>query len=124
MGIVDQSPGDRDSLHLAAGHLVGLLVGLVLKADFVERIECQLPALVGGDAADGQRQLHVLQHCLVGDQVVRLEDKAHRVVAVGVPISVLVFLRGDAVDDQVTRIVPVQSSDDVEKGRLTRAAGP
>ena len=96
---------------------------LFLQADFVKGIQRHLLALVGGDAADGQRQFHVLQDCLVGDQVIGLEDKAHRVIAVGIPVPVSVFLRGDAVDDQVARVVAVETADDIEKGRLAGPAG-
>ena len=47
------------------------------------------------------------------DQVVGLEDKADRVIAVGVPVAVLVVFGRDAVDDQIAFIVAVQTADDV-----------
>ena len=72
LGIVDQGAGDRHTLHLAAGHLVGLFVGLLLKADLIQGVESHLSALFSGNAADGQRQLDVLQDRLVGDQVIEM----------------------------------------------------
>jgi len=38
IGIIDQSAGNRDALHLAAGHLVRLFVQLVGKPDFAQHI--------------------------------------------------------------------------------------
>ena len=55
------------------------------------------------------------------DEVVALEHEADAVVAVGVPVAILVLARGDAVDDQVARIVVVQAADDVEECGLARA---
>ena len=58
----------------------------------------------------------------MGDKVVALKDKAYRVVAVSVPISVLVILGGNAVDNKVARGIMVKSADDVEQ-RSFAAAG-
>ena len=124
LGIVYQGARDGYALHLSAGHLVGLLVGLLPEADFFQGVQSHLPALVSGDAADRQCQLDVLQDSLVGDQVVGLEDKADRVVAVGVPVAVLVFFGRYAVDDQIAGVVAVQSAYDIEEGGLARAARP
>ena len=57
----------------------------------------------------------------MGDKVVALKDKAYRVVAVSVPISVLVILGGNAVDNKVTRGIMVKSADDVEQRSLAAA---
>ena len=57
------------------------------------------------------------------NEVVALEDKADRMVAVGVPIGVAVLLGGDAVDDQVAAGVLIQASDDVEQSCLSAARG-
>ena len=56
------------------------------------------------------------------DQVVALKHKADRVVAVGIPVAVLVLLRGDPVDDEVAAVVAVEPADDVEQRRFARAA--
>ena len=59
----------------------------------------------------------------MGDQIVALEDEAHGVVAVGVPVPGGVFFRGDPVDDELALVVAVQAADDVEQRGLAGAAG-
>ena len=84
---------------------------------------------LGGPAAalglahpgQGQRQLHIGEHRLVGDEVVALEDKADGVVAVGVPVPVPELLGGAAVDGQIAAGVLVQAADDVQQGGLAAA---
>ena len=56
-------------------------------------------ALCARDARQGERQFHVRQDGLVGNEVVGLENEANAIVAVGVPVPVLVVLGGAAVDD-------------------------
>ena len=121
--IVHERPGDRHPLHLSAGHLVRLLVELISQPHFLKRFHSPLPALCLPDAGDGQRQLHIRQDCLVRDQVIALEHEADRVVPVGIPVSVLIFLRGDAVDDHIPAVIAVQSSYNIQKRRLPRPAG-
>ena len=58
----------------------------------------------------------------MGDQVIALEYKTDRMVAVGIPVSVSVFFRRDPVDDQVPAVIAVQPSYDIEERRLPRAA--
>ena len=73
----------------------------------------------------GQRQgdFDILQHGLMGDQVVALEHKADGMVAVCVPVTILVVLGGGAVDNQVTLSVLIQAADDVQHGGLAAAGG-
>lgn len=70
--VVDQGPGNGHPLHLPAGHLAGALMELVSQPHLLQGLFCPLPPFPPGDAADGQRQFHVGQHRLVGDQVVAL----------------------------------------------------
>ena len=111
--VVHQGPGDGHALHLAAGHLIGLFVKLVPQAHPLQGPDGPLPPLGLADAGDGQGQLHVCQHSLVGDQVVALEDEADGMVPVGIPVPVLIFFRGNSVDDQVAGVVAVQAADDI-----------
>ena len=60
----------------------------------------------------------------MGDQIVALEDEAHGVVAVGVPVPGGVLPGGDPVDDELPLVVAVQTADDVEQRGLAGAAGP
>ena len=53
-----------------------------------------------------------------------MEHEADAVVAVGVPVAVLVLLGGNAVDDQVARIVMVKPAHDVQQRGLARARRP
>ena len=59
----------------------------------------------------------------MGDQVVGLEDETDRVIAVGVPVAVLVFLGRNAVNDQIAGVIAVQPSYNVEEGSLAGSAG-
>ena len=121
LGIVDQRPGDGHTLHLTAGHLIGLLVQLVAQAHLFQRFDGSAAALGFLDAGEGQGQFHVGQDTLVGDQVIALEHKADGVVAVGVPVTGLVILGGFTPDDQVTGGIAVQTADDVQQGGLAAA---
>ena len=53
------------------------------------------------------------------NQVIALEYETDRVVTVRVPVPVLISLCGYAVDNEVTRIVTVETSDNVKKRGLT-----
>ena len=118
LGVVDEGARYGDALHLAARHLRGLLVDVVLQADPFQSVEGALAALGARDARQSQCQLDVRQDGLVRDQVVGLEDEADAVVAVSVPVAGLVVLRRNAVDDEVAALEAVEASDDVEHRRL------
>ena len=57
----------------------------------------------------------------MGDQIIRLKHKAHRVVAVGIPVAVAKVLGGFAVDDQVPGGILIQAPDDVQQRGLAAA---
>ena len=72
------------------------------------------PAPFGlADAGERQRQLDILQHGLVRDEVIALEDEADGMVAVGVPVAVAELLRRAAGNQQVTGRILVEAADDV-----------
>ncbi len=123
LGVVDEGAGNGHALHLSAGKLAGLFVGMLREADAVELFERTPLALLGGHARKRQRQLDVGENRLMRDEVIALEDKADTVVAISVPVAVLVLLGGDAIDDEVARVVVVKAADDVEHGGLARARG-
>ena len=123
VGVVDEGAGDGHALHLAAGHLGGVLVELVAEADLLERLGGPAAPLGPRNAGDGQGQLHIGQHRLMRDEVVALEHEADGVVAVGVPVAVGVLFGGDAVDDEVAAVIAVQAADDVQQRGLAGAAG-
>ena len=75
-GRVDDGARDADELLLAAGELIGkqILLGHDLKA--VEYVGDHAGALLGGQILVGERQIDVLGHGEVVEQVVALEDHA------------------------------------------------
>ncbi len=91
VGIVHQSAGDGDTLHLTAGHLARPLVQLVAQAHLFQCLGGPAAAFRTRNAGNGQCQLHVGEHRLVGNQIVALEHKTNGVVAIGVPVAVGVF---------------------------------
>ncbi len=119
--VVDQGAGNGHALHLAAGHLIGLLVELIGEADLLQRLRGAAAALRGGDARECQRELDVGEHALVRDEVIGLEDEADGVVAVGVPVAVAEVFGGLAVDNEVTGAVLVEAAYDVQQRRLAAA---
>ena len=102
---------------------MGCLCSSVAQAHLLEGFHGPAAALGLGHAGDGQCQLHVGEHRLVGDQVIALEHETNGVVAVGVPVAVGVLLGGDAVDDQVAAIIAVKAADDVQQCGFAGAAG-
>src|SRR5918996_3800142 len=66
----------RDALLLAAGELRGIVMDPVEQPDPLQRLVHQGPALGGGHAAVLQRQLDVVEHVEVADQIERLEDES------------------------------------------------
>ena len=121
--VVDEGTGNGHSLHLATGELVGPLVHVVGESHLLQGLLGPAVPLGLGHPGQGEGQLHVGQDGLVRDQVIALEDKAHGVVAVGIPIAVRVLTGGAAIDDEVAAGVPVQPADDVQRGGLAAAGG-
>ena len=121
--VIDQGAGDCHTLHLTAGHLVRLLVDLVAEAHLFEHLLCALSALRLGDARERQCELDICEHALVRDEIVGLEDKADRVIAVIVPVLILILFCRFACDDEVAGGVAVESADNVQQRGLAAAGG-
>ena len=122
--VVHQGSGDGHPLHLSAGHLPGALPQLVSQTHLLQGLLGPAAPLLPGYTGQGQSQLHVLQHALVGNQVVALEHKAHGIVPVGIPVPVLEILGGLAPNHQVSLGIPVQAADNVQQGGLSAAGRP
>ena len=120
--IVDQRTRDRDTLHLTAGHLIRLFVDLIAESHALKHFLCTFAALGFGDARKRQRELNIGEHRLMRDQIVGLKDKADRVIAVVIPVSVLILFGRFVGDGQIALCVAVQSADDVQQ-RCFAAAG-
>ena len=81
--LLDQRPGDRHPLLLAAGELIGAVIEAIAQADLGQQLDGPLP-LLGRHAPGQERDQHVLERRQVADQVERLEDEADLVAAIGV----------------------------------------
>lgn len=57
------------------------------------------------------------------DQIVALEYKTNRMITVRIPVSVLIFFRGNAIDDKISAVVAVQSSDNIQKRGFSGTTG-
>ena len=80
--VVDERTGDGYTLHLTAGHLVGLVLEAVAEADFDECLDGTLTTLLGLDLGIvHQWQFDILDGRGLGQQVVVLEDEAYLAVA-------------------------------------------
>ena len=116
--VIYKSSRNGNSLHLTARHLIRLLVSLLAESHLVQRLKSPSLTLFAGDTGDRKRKLYVRQNSLVRDQVIALEYETYRVVSVRIPVPVLISLCGNAVDNEVSRIVAVETSDDVKQRRL------
>ena len=113
--IIDQRSCNCNSLHLASRHLVRLLMKLLPKTHLLQCIHCTLSSLFLPDPRNRQCQLNICKHRLMRDQIVALEYKTNRMITVRIPVSVLIFFRGNAIDDKISAVVAVQSSDNIQK---------
>ncbi len=68
---------------LSAGELAGPVFGAVGQVHCFQRAQGALAALLGGDAAVDHRQLHILHHVELGQQVEELEHEPDLAVANG-----------------------------------------
>jgi hypothetical protein len=117
-------PRHRHPLLLPAGELGGIMPEPVEQADPLQRLMHRGPALVGLHPPVLERQLHVLVHREVADQVEGLEDEADRPAPHPGPLR----LREGR--DRLTRedVAPlarrVEQPQDREQRRLAAAGGP
>ena len=121
LGIVHESAGYCDSLHLSARHLIRLFLQLIAKTYLLKCRDCAAASFRLGNARESQRQLDVGEYGLVRDQIIALENEAYRMVSVNVPVAVLKFLGGFTAYDEVARGVPVKTAYDVEHSGLSAA---
>ena len=121
--IVYQSSGNGHTLHLSTGHLIWLLMELITQAHILQSLHSPLAALTMRNAGNGQSQFHIGKYRLVGNQIIALKHKANGMVTIGVPIPVGIFLGGNAVDNQITAVVAIQTANDIEQRGLTGTAG-
>ncbi len=89
---VYQSARDGDALHLSAGKLAGLFIDMLVQPNAFKRVGRALPSFGSRYARKGKRQLNIFEDCLVGNEVICLENETDSIVAIGIPIVIFVFL--------------------------------
>ena len=121
--IIDQRSCNCNSLHLASRHLVRLLMKLLPKTHLLQCIHCTLSSFFLPDSRNCQCQFNICKHRLMRNQIVALEYKTNRMITVRIPVSVLIFFRGNAIDDKISAVVAVQSSDNIQKRGFSGTTG-
>src|SRR5437588_2265832 len=121
--VMDQRPGDRHPLLLAARELVGTLGLLALQADDAQHLLDLGTQVAKGALCDPEREGHVLEDGQVGEQLEVLEDHPDLApqegqVAAAQPAQVA------AVDEDAARAGALLPDQQANQGGLTRAAGP
>src|SRR5690606_17385928 len=79
--LVDQRPGDGDTLTLAAGQLRRLVTGTLGQTHPLEHGHTPLTRLADGSRADQQRHAYVLQRGELRQQMMELVDETQLAVA-------------------------------------------
>jgi len=82
-GLHDGGAGDGDTLPLAAGKLVGTMVGALVEAEILECLGDPLRPLRGRDAGQHHGQGNVFRRCQARHQMKALEDEADTLAAHG-----------------------------------------
>ena len=121
--VIDQCTGNGHPLHLPAGHLVGLFMQLIAQPHLLQNIPGTAAALLAGNPGQRQGQLHISQHGLMGNQVIALEYKTHRVVPIGIPVPVAVIPGGTPADHQIPCGILIEPANNVQQRGLSAAAG-
>ena len=121
--IAAQGASHRDALLLTAGELRRIVLHAMRHADALQRLMHALLALRAGHAAIGERQLDVLIHRQIADQVERLEDEADLAIANARPLAQLQTLDGFAVQDVGAVGRRIEQPEDREQRRLPAARG-
>ena len=120
-GAAGQRAGDGDALLLAARQLGGPVLQARAETDAFERLRRAAARFLCVDAGEQQRQLGVLDRAEHRDEVVRLEDEAHRRRAVRGAPRVGERVKVDAVEQHPTAVDVVEARAAVEQRRLARA---
>jgi len=121
LGVGDHRPGDAHQLLLTAGELGGEEVLLAHDLEAVQGVRHHGRPLLARDVLVGQRQLQILVHRQIVQQVIALEDEADVLLVERRPM--LGFERVDRLVEEVVLAAPggVQHAQNGQQGRL---AGP
>ena len=121
LGIVHQRACDGDALHLTSRELRWLLIHMRAQAHALECGAGAALALGAVHARQRERELHVGQDRLVRDEVVALEDEAHAVIAVRVPLRIRIVAGRGSIHHDIARVGVVEAAQYVQERGLTGA---
>ncbi len=124
-GLADQGAGDRHPLLLAPRELARKMARAVRHADLLQRLAHRLRPLRRLHAAVGERQLDVLVHREVADQVEALEDEADLAIADAGPLGEVEVLDRVIVEHVGALAGRIEQPEDRQQRRLAapRRAG-
>jgi hypothetical protein len=106
---------------LAAGDLVGAVVGAFFEADEAEELESTSPALFAADTGVDERQLDVAHDGEAREEVEALENEADFVAAELGELAVFVARNELAVEEVLALAGGVEEPEDVHEGAFAGA---
>lgn len=120
---IDQGSRNGDALLLAAGKLVGLVVGAVRETDAAQEIERPGPALTPANASIDKRQFDIVECGLPFDQVETLKNEAELAIAQMGQRSATKSAHVLAGKSITTARRLVEETEHVHQGRFARSTG-
>src|SRR5712692_2690747 len=123
LGRVDQGPGDRDALLLAARELARPMAQAIAEPDLGQRRARQLPRLLRGLSEEERRDHRVLERAHLAEQVVELEDEADLLPPVTHKVRLAAREEVLALPEDAARGRPVEGAEQVEERGLADAGG-
>ena len=122
--VVHHGPGHGHTLLLPARELLREVLAPVHDLHLLEHRFYPLFALGGFDPGIDERQLHILVHGELVDQVEALEDKADVVLAQVGPLALVEAGHFNAVELEAAAVWVVEQADNVQQGRFATSGGP
>lgn len=120
-GVIDDGPGDADTLFLTAGEIVSLIFGFVVELDDFERLHGEVLASAATGARDLEWEENIVEDGVAGIHEELLEDEAEVAVAEAIKLTRLELGGISAIDDDVAAGGTVEEGEQVHKGGLAGA---
>ena len=92
---------------------------LFTKAHLFQGLNGSLTSFRLSYAGNSQSQFYISQNCLMRDQIIALKNKTDSMVPVRIPVPVFILFSRNTVNDQISAVIPVQTSDNVQKCGLS-----
>src|SRR5260370_39255772 len=112
-----------DKLLLAARELVGEKIFLAHDVEAIERVADQAHSLFVRHILVGERNLEILEHRQIVDQVIALKDKTHVCLVKFVALFYVQLVNRFAQEVKISTPCAIQHSDDAQQRGLSRARG-